>query len=141
MVRVYIRHPSDDPLETCPAEDFLNDEERCPESVRTDLIAIVDAVAASPPPTFLGGVMWEAMHGMMAGFYEARTRGPDRRLYRLFCILDRQVSGEKSETLVPAIVVIDGASKPVGEKFSDAEYRHIRALGDEYLRRTPRQAF
>jgi hypothetical protein len=76
-VRVFQRHPDDDPDERCPSEDFLNTE--CPDSVRDDLIAIIDAVAASPPPQFTGGGMWEAMHGQMSGFYEARTRGPDRR--------------------------------------------------------------
>src|SRR5579884_1327991 len=37
--------------------------------------------------------MWEAMHGAMRGFYEARTRGPDRRLYRLVCVLEREAPG------------------------------------------------
>jgi hypothetical protein len=70
-VRVFRRHRGDDPTESCPAEEFLID---CPRSVAEDLFAIVDAVAASPPPQFPGGGLWEAMHGEMAGFYEARTR-------------------------------------------------------------------
>jgi hypothetical protein len=90
-VKVFQRHRDDDPTERCPAEEFLTTE--CPESVRADLIAIVDAVAESPPPQFTGGGMWEVMHGGMAGFYEARTRGPDRRLYRLFCLLEREAPG------------------------------------------------
>ena len=44
------------------------------------VIAIVDAVAASPPPQLTDGGMWEARCGMMAGFYEARTRGLHHRL-------------------------------------------------------------
>ena len=134
-VRVFVRHPEDDPAGSCPAETFLNDF--CPENVRDDLIAIVDAVAASPPPQFTGGGMWEAMHGDMQGFYEARTRGPDRRLYRLFCLLENPVAGEDR----PAIVVIDGRSKPVGEVLPKADYAQVRALGEEYRRRLPRRAF
>ncbi|HEY3229581.1 MAG TPA: hypothetical protein VGJ87_10190 [Roseiflexaceae bacterium] len=87
-VSVFQRHRDDDPRESWPTEDFLNSE--CPESVRDDLIAIIDAVAASPPPQFTGGGMWESMHGEMSGFYEARTRGHDRQLYRLYCILERE---------------------------------------------------
>ncbi len=78
--------------------------------------------------------MWEAMHGEMAGFYEARTRGPDRHLYRLFCILEREAPGLGR----PSIVVIAGLSKPVGTAFTPADYAALRRLGDEYRRRVPR---
>lgn len=130
-VKVFQRHRNDDPRETCPGEEFLD---ACPDSVAADLIAIVDAVAASPPPQFTGGGMWEAMHGAMRGFYEARTRGPDRRLYRLFCILEREAPGLDG----PTIVVIAGLSKPVGTAFTDADYAQVRQLGEEYRRRVPR---
>jgi hypothetical protein len=130
-VKIFQRHPDDDPNETCPAEDFLT---ACPDSVAADLIAIVDAVAESPPPQFTGGGMWEAMRGTMHGFYEARTRGPDRRLYRLFCILERDVPRLER----PSIVVICGLSKPNNTAFSDADYARVRRLGDEYRRRVPR---
>jgi hypothetical protein len=100
-------------------------------------VAIVDAVAASPPPSFTGGGMWEAMHGVMAGIFEARTRGPNRRLYRLFCVLEREAPGLNG----PSLIVITGADKKVGEAFSTAEYARVRALVDEYLKRSPRQAF
>lgn len=130
-VKVFQRHHEDDPRETCPAEHFLLS---CPESVAADLIAIVDAVAASPPPQFTGGGMWEAMHGQMRGYYEARTRGPDRRLYRLFCILERDAPGLSG----PSIVVIGGLSKPNNSTFTATDYAEIRRLGDEYRRRSPR---
>lgn len=58
---MFQRHPEDDPQEACPSADFLLNE--CPDSVAQDLIAVIDAVAASPPPQFTGGGMWEAMHG------------------------------------------------------------------------------
>jgi len=130
-VKVFQRHAEDDPNETCPADDFFD---ACPDSVAADLIAIVDAVAASPPPQFTGGGMWEAMRGEMRGFYEARTRGPDRRLYRLFCILERDVPGLDR----PSIVVIRGLSKPHNTDFTDADYARVRRLGEEYRRRVPR---
>jgi hypothetical protein len=75
--------------------------------------------------------MWEAMHGAMRGFYEARTRGPDRRLYRLFCVLEREAPGIDR----PSIVVIAGFSKPHGSAFTDADYARVRRLGEEYRRR------
>ncbi len=130
-VGLFQRHREDDARETCPAEQFLNE---CPASVAADLIAIVDAVAEAPPPRFTGGGMWEAMHGEMRGYYEARTRGPDRRLYRLFCLLERETPGIDR----PTIIVITGMSKPVGSPFTEADYAAVRKLGDEYRRRTPR---
>ena len=126
-VKVFQRRPDDDPRESCPTETFL---QSCPASVAADLIAIVDAVAESPPPHFTGGGMWQAMRG----FYEARTRGPDRRLYRLFRILERAAPGLDR----PSIVVICGLSKPRGTAFAEAEYEWVRRLGDEYRRRAPR---
>jgi hypothetical protein len=133
-VKVFQRHRDDDPNESCPTEEFLDTE--CPESVRDDLIAIIDGVAASPPPQFTGGGMWEAMHGQMSGFFEARTRGPNRRLYRLFCLLEREAPGLDG----PSIIVIAGLSKPVGVALTAADYARIKALGDEYRRRVPRNA-
>ncbi len=131
---MFRRHRDDDLREAWPAEEFLD---KCPEAVRDDLTAIIDAVAESPPPQFTGGGMWEAMRGAMSGFYEARTRGPDRRLYRLFCILEREAPGLDG----PSIIVIDGLSKPVNTALSSAEYSRVKALGDEYRGRVPRNAF
>jgi hypothetical protein len=61
------------------------------------------------------------MSGKMRGFYEARTRGPDRRLYRLFCILEREAPGLDG----PSVVVICGLSKVHGTAFSDADYESV----------------
>lgn len=118
-------------MESRPAADFLRS---CPKTVAARLLAIVDAVAAAPPPRFTGGGMWEAMRGQMSGLYEARVRGPGRRLYRLFCLLDREVAGLDR----PTIVVLGGMAKPVDSGFTDAEYARMRELGDEYRRRIPR---
>jgi hypothetical protein len=130
-IELFQRHPEDDPAQGCPAEEFLMD---CPDPVAADLIAIVDAVAAGPPPQFRGGGMWEVMHGNMKGYYEARTRGPDRRLYRLFCLLEREVPRLDR----PTVVLICGLSKPHSSAFGDADYARVCAFGDEYRGRLPR---
>jgi hypothetical protein len=81
-----------------------------------------------------GGGQWQAMHGDMAGYYEARPRGPRKRLYRLFGILERDASGLPG----PSLVIITGMDKPNESAFSEADYRRVRRLGDEYRGRTPR---
>jgi hypothetical protein len=50
--------------------------------------SILTHVAAAPPKRFSGGGYWEAMHGEMTGWFEVRVDGPQRRHYRLFCLLD-----------------------------------------------------
>jgi hypothetical protein len=40
-----------------------------------EIQAVLEAVAAAPPPSFSGGGKWEAMHEDMAGFYEVRVQG------------------------------------------------------------------
>ena len=132
-VLVFRRHRDDDPREAWPAEEFLDE---CPESVRDDLTAIIDAVAESPPPQFTCGGMWEAMRGIMSGLYEARTRGPDRRLCRLFCILEQAAPGLNG----PSVIIVAGLSKPVNTALSSAKYSRVKALGDEYRGRVPRNA-
>lgn len=123
-VKLFQRHPEDDPSRSCPSEQFLDS---IPDRVAVHLISIIDDVAAAPPPRFSGGGQWEAMHGEMSGFYEARVAGPDKRLYRLFCILERSAPGIEG----PAIVLIAGMAKPVGTAFSKAEYARVRRLGEE----------
>jgi len=74
------------------------------------------------------------MHDLMKGYYEARTRGPDGRFYRLFCLLERELPGRPR----PALVIITGMSKPRGTAFSNGEYRKVVRLGEEYRGRSPR---
>jgi hypothetical protein len=47
---------------TVPALEFLDG---CPGTVDAQFTAVLDAVAAAPPPRFSGGGKWEAMHGTM----------------------------------------------------------------------------
>lgn len=130
-IRFFQRHRNDDPAQTVPGAVFL---ESCPTGVRADLAAIVKAVAEAPPMRFAGGGQWQAMHGDMAGMYEARTRGPRKRLYRLFCVLERDPPGLPG----PSLVIVTGMDKSNESSFSEADYRRVRRLRDEYETRTPR---
>lgn len=116
--------------ESMPAEDFLDS---CPDSVQDDFAAILIAVATSPPHKFAGGGMWEAMHGDMKGWYEAR-KDFQRRHYRLFCLLDTKAEGRAK----PLLVVVDGRDKARGTVIDDKEYRKIRSLGERYRKTQPR---
>ncbi len=109
------RYRQDDPTEAVPGVDFLD---ACPTGVRANLVAILKAVAEAPPPRFAGGLQWQAMHGDMAGFYEARAMGPGKRLYRVFCILEREAEGLPG----PSLVIITGLDKPNETAFSRADY-------------------
>ena len=125
------RHPDDDPSERIPGREFLRS---CPPTVRARIVATLVAVAAAPPKRFAGGGYWEAMHGEMAGWFEVRIDGPNRRHHRLFCIIDHDAIDEPR----PLLVVIDGLAKPFRTVVSDAAYARVRALGDEYRARNPR---
>lgn len=70
----------------------------------------------------------------MTGWFEVRVDGPRRHHYRLFCRLDYDAAGH----MKPLLVVICGLNKPFRTEFSDADYRRVRDLGEEYLRRNPR---
>ena len=130
-VHFFRRHRDDDPGENVPAREYLD---TCPVAAR--LIAVVKAVADAPPPAFSGGGKWEAMHDEMAGYYEVRIDGPQRRHYRLFCLLERD--GARLGLGGPSLVLITGMDKPFRSTFSDQDYGRVRRLGDEYKRRNPR---
>jgi len=100
------------------------------------MIAVVKAVADAPPPVFSGGGKWEAMHGIMAGYYEVRVDGPQRRHYRLFCVLERD--GAAVGLGGPSIVLITGMDKAFRSIFGSEDYEKVRRLGEEYKRRIPR---
>lgn len=133
LIHFFKRHKDDDPAEAVPGRDFLDG---CPTSVRAKLLAIVTAVAEAPPPMFSGGGKWEAMHGDMSGFYEARADGEGREHFRLFCVLERD--GASVGLGGPSLVIITGMRKGFRTTFTDKDYAHVRALGAEYFSRTPR---
>jgi hypothetical protein len=121
-----------------PGADFLDS---CPAKVRGTILAVLDAVAAAPPPAFSGGGKWEAMHGDMGGYYEIRVTGPGREQFRLFCLLENA----DTPTLVarglrgPAIAVIAGMRKKSGTVFSQRDYAKVRKLGSDHTAQIPRR--
>ena len=121
-----------------PALEFLDG---CPGKIDAEFVAVLDAVAAAPPPQFSGGGKWEAMHGNMGGWHEIRLTGPSREQFRLFCVLENAADEEllKRGLAKPAIAVITGMRKPWRTKFSEADYRRVRGLGDEYKATYPRR--
>jgi hypothetical protein len=74
------------------------------------------------------GVGREAMHDDMAGFYEIRVRGNDRRNHRLFCLLERNADDLGGSS----IVCIDGLSKPVRQAAAAQDYRRAQRYRDEF---------
>jgi len=113
----------------------------CPMKVEANLLAVLDAVAAAPPPAFSGGGKWEAMHGQMGGFYEIRATGPNREQFRLFCILDNAEDTELAQRGLPgpAIAVIAGMRKPWKTAFTELDYAHVREMGSAYGDSRPRR--
>ncbi len=130
-VHFFQRPRDDDPGESAPAREYLD---TCPVAAR--LIAVLKAVADAPPPAFSGGGKWEAMHDDMAGYYEVRADGPQRRHFRLFCLLERD--GARVGRGGPSLVIITGMDKAFRSTFSEEDYARVRELGDEYKRRNPR---
>lgn len=122
-----------------PAADFLNG---CPAKVDAQFNAVLDAVAAAPPPQFSGGGKWEAMHGTMGGYYEIRLTGPGREQFRLFCLLENADAAELRRRGLrgPSIVVLNGMRKPHRTTFTDRDYRkHVRVLGELHRTNAPRR--
>ena len=122
-----------------PAAEFLDG---CPSKIDAQFNAVLDAVAAAPPPRFSGGGKWEAMHGSMGGYYKIRLTGPGREQFRLFCLLKNAAPTElrRRGLKAPSIVVINGMRKPHRTTFTDRDYRkHIRALGEDHLANIPRR--
>jgi hypothetical protein len=122
-----------------PAVDLLDG---CPTKIEAQFNAVLDAVAAAPPPQFSGGGKWEAMHGSMGGYYEIRLTGPGREQFRLFCLLENAAPAELRRRGLkgPSIVVINGMRKPHRTTFTDRDYRkHVRVHGEEHLANVPRR--
>ncbi len=130
-IHFFRRHAEDDPAQSVPGRDFL---EHCPVAPR--MAAVLKAVAEAPPNAFAGGGYWEAMHGAMAGYFEVRIDGRDRRHYRLFCVLERD--GAQLGLGGPSLVVITGMEKAFRTKLSERDYARVRQLGGEYRSRMPR---
>jgi Txe/YoeB family toxin of Txe-Axe toxin-antitoxin module len=107
---------------TKPAEEWLDSLD---QKAAAEVVSVVLTVRDAPPPAFAGGGKWEAMHGDMADLYEVRCRRGDT-LHRLFCVLDR------NHPAGPALVMLDGDSKPNRRKMPGAVYERVRRRRDEY---------
>jgi len=90
------RHLEDDSARAVPAVDFLDS---VPTKVAAEIHAVLDAVAAAPPPSFSGGGKWEAMHDDMVGYFEVRVQGGGKK-HRLFCILERDAADLGGSSIV-----------------------------------------
>lgn len=128
LIHFFQRDPADDAARRVPAVAFLD---AVPASVRAEIQAVLEAVAQAPPPSFSGGGKWEAMHDEMAGFYEVRVKGTDRKNHRLFCVLERDATDLGGSS----IVVIDGLSKPVRTAAAPKDYRRALKHREEFRRR------
>jgi len=131
LIHFFTRHAEDDPEGRTPAVDFLDS---IPANVAATMQAVLEAVAAAPPPAFSGGGMWKVMHEEMAGYFEVRVMGPGKRLYRLFCLLERDAPGLGGAS----VVAITGLWKPIRTAFSKQDYSGVRRLGNECRARSPR---
>ncbi|HUB41203.1 MAG TPA: hypothetical protein VMA72_20360 [Streptosporangiaceae bacterium] len=127
LIHFFQRHADDDPARATPAIEFLD---TLPDKVAAEIQAVLEAVAAAPPPAFSGGGKWEAMHDDMAGMYEVRVQGAGAN-HRLFCLLERNADDLGG----PAIVCLDGLTKPVRSPASSRDYRRIRQYADEFRKR------
>jgi hypothetical protein len=128
LIHFFQRDARDDTARSVPAIEFLD---QVPMKVRAEMQAVLEAVAEAPPPAFSGGGKWEVMHDDMAGFYEVRVRGADRRNHRLFCILERDAADLGGSS----VVVIDGLSKPVRQAADPRDYRRAQGYRDEFRKR------
>ena len=101
-----------------------------PAKVAAEIHAVLDAVAAAPPPSFSGGGKWEAMHDDMAGYFEVRVQGGGMN-HRLFCVLERDAEDLGGSS----IVCIDGFSKAPRTAAHPRDYRRVMRYGAEFRKR------
>lgn len=126
-IHFFQRAKADDAERAVPAIDFLDG---VPAKVAAEIHAVLDAVAAAPPPSFSGGGKWEAMHDDMAGFFEVRVQGGGMN-HRLFCVLERDAADLGGSS----IVCIDGLSKPPRTAANARDYRRVKRYGAEFQKR------
>lgn len=126
-IHFFQRDKADDAELAVPAIEFLDS---IPAKVAAEIHAVLDAVAAAPPPSFSGGGKWEAMHDDMAGYFEVRVQGGGMN-HRLFCVLERHADDLGGAS----IVCIDGLSKPPRTAAHPRDYRRVKRYGAEFQKR------
>ena len=127
LIHFFRRHRDDHRTEAVPTVHFLDS---LPDKVAAEIQAVLEAVAAAPPPSFSGGGKWEAMHDDMAGLYEVRVQGSGAN-HRLFCILERNADDLGG----PSIICLGGLSKPVRSPADPRDYRKIKQYVAEFQKR------
>ena len=127
LIHFFQRHKDDGPARQVPTIDFLDG---LPEKIAAEIQAVLEAVAAAPPPSFSGGGKWETMHEDMAGLYEVRVQGGGAN-HRLFCLLDRSAHDLGG----PSLICLDGLSKPVRSAASPRDYRRVKQYAGEFRKR------
>lgn len=120
-----------------PGGEFLDE---LPVKIRAKFTAVLDAVAAAPPPQFSGGGYWQAMHGVLTGFHEVRIDEGRRAHHRLFCLLENGSAAELQRRGLngPVLVVLTGMTKPFRTTFELRDYQRVLDIGNEYRSALPR---
>jgi hypothetical protein len=102
-------------MRTIPAFEFLRAQ---PPPVRTQLLAIVDAVRTVGPDQWKDRASHDSMHGPCAHLHEARDRH-GQTLYRLYLLWQRERR---------RVVIIDGEAKPNSTALPDSFYTELAAF-------------
>jgi len=117
-----------------PALEYLG-AASVPDQPRHELLLTVLAVAEMGPLNFpTGTTRWRLMHKPakkgdvdMSGIFEARDQH-NRVLYRLFCVLDRDLPKHGS-----SIVLLGGGTKAGRTEMPQRIYRTIGGYRDDYM--------
>lgn len=118
-----------------PALEYLS-AASLPDQPRRELLLTVFAVAEMGPLNFpTGTTRWRLMHKPakkgdvnMSGIFEARDQH-NRVLYRLFCVLDRDLPKHG-----PSMVLLGGGTKPGRTEMPQRVYRTIDNQRHDYLK-------
>ena len=109
-----------------------------PKPRREQLLAWAETIRRWPvgPYAFPPGPMWQPMHEAAAGCFELRDEH-DKKLYRLFCVIDRNATA--NGLTLPVVCYLDGATKALGTALAKSLYRRLGALRTDYLATNPRR--
>lgn len=112
--------------------------EGLPKAPRDQLLAWAETIRRWPegPYAFPPGPMWQPMRDEAAGCFELRDEH-DKKLYRLFCVIDRKAT--QNGLTNPVVCYLDGATKSVRTALPRATYVRVSERRKEYLATNPRR--
>ena len=87
-----------------PAREFLDG---LTEPVVAEIHAVLDLVAAGPPPSYPHNRRWQEMQGELKGIFVVRVHGNGLN-HRMYCLLESDETSPGGE----CIVCLAGVSKP-----------------------------